>query len=247
MKKSNESNAACAATGKKKHDDPCIGKPYNRYNIYFILERERFLQSNSKYSSKTAVSDACSANFITGYENLDLPNLPKRYECIDLPRGWYMPGKRKAKKRDHKKTHGLASFQEIARVVADGWKSVDDETLEYCSIVAEMLKQRHKELKAHQHMMQFSSGDSTGGGNSKSFLSYDKTNRRPMHPSHNWAPGVSDQIVSTHHDADDACFAPITTKRHGNDDAKEADIQSPPSMGEVDMPDQDIMTMWHIN
>ena len=41
----------------------------------------------------------------------------------------------------------MASFQEIARVVADGWKAIDDVTLDYCTAMAEILKKRHNELK----------------------------------------------------------------------------------------------------
>jgi len=41
----------------------------------------------------------------------------------------------------------VASFQEIARVVADRWRIVDEETLEYCTNVAKIMKDRHNELK----------------------------------------------------------------------------------------------------
>ena len=50
-------------------------------------------------------------------------------------------------KRDHKKSHGVATFQEIAKFVADGWKTIDKETLKYCTEVARVLKRRHGELK----------------------------------------------------------------------------------------------------
>lgn len=133
------------ATTKKY--DPCKSRPYNRYNIYYILERERFLQSRPKY--KSAVDkDTCCVDIITGYEHLgDLPPVPLCYANVRLSPDWYMPGKRKVKKRNHTKSHGVASFQEIARVVADGWKAIDDVTLDYCTAMAEILKKRHNELK----------------------------------------------------------------------------------------------------
>ena len=58
-------------------------------------------------------------------------------------------GKRKLQKREHKKSHGVASFRELAKHVADGWKNVDKTTLEFCKAVANVLKCRHKVLKAY--------------------------------------------------------------------------------------------------
>jgi len=131
----------------KKHD-PCKTRPYNLYNIYYILERERFLQSNSNYKRKTFPPPS---NFITGYELLDIPGLPPRYNNLHLPYDWYMPGKRKAKKRDHRKSHGLVSFKDIACLVADGYRNIDKVTLEYVTTVAAILKRRQGELKAARH------------------------------------------------------------------------------------------------
>mmetsp|Transcript_35325 Transcript_35325/g.59978 ORF Transcript_35325/g.59978 Transcript_35325/m.59978 type:complete len:290 (+) Transcript_35325:1-870(+) len=154
--------------------DPCKNKPYNRYNIYYMLERERFLQSKPNYKANAnnpdTASDASSSNIITGYENLDLPDLPQRYAHLNLAFDWYMPGKRKAIKRDHKKSHGLASFQEIARLVADGYRVIDDETLKYVTTVAAILKQRHEELKKMKDMERLAEMES-----SLNFSSY--TNR----------------------------------------------------------------------
>lgn len=173
-----------------------------RYRFIFLTiridspERERFLQSfpgyNGEQSQDKSKSDPRHRDIITGYEELrDLPPLIPRYEKLNLPHDWYMPGKsavasrfprlfrlsdvkfkcerlksnrklntrsphvpdsidagkRKIGKRDHRKSHGVATFQEIAKFVADGWKSIDDETLAYCTEVARILKQRHRQLK----------------------------------------------------------------------------------------------------
>ena len=58
-------------------------------------------------------------------------------------------GKRKLQKREHKKSHGVASFRELAKHVADGWKNVDKTTLEFCKAVANVLTCRLKVLKAY--------------------------------------------------------------------------------------------------
>lgn len=134
-----------SSTYINKQHDPCETKPYNRYNVFYILERERFLQSNYNYKRKTVPPPS---NFITGYELLDMPDLPPRYENLDLPYDWHMPGKHKATKRYHTKSHGLASFKDIARHVADEYKNIDKVTLEYVTRVAAILKQRQGELKA---------------------------------------------------------------------------------------------------
>ena len=84
-----KTNSATSSSKKKKYD-PFESKPYNLYNIYYILERELFLQSNSEYQSKDA--SVIPSNFITGYEYIDLPDLPTRYASLDLPFDWYMPG-----------------------------------------------------------------------------------------------------------------------------------------------------------
>jgi hypothetical protein len=78
-----------SSTNINKKYDPYETKPYNCYNIFYILERERFLQSNSNNKRKTVPPPS---DFITGYELLDMPALPPRYENLDLPSDWYMPG-----------------------------------------------------------------------------------------------------------------------------------------------------------
>ena len=86
-------NSAAQATNKKQYD-PLKSKPYNRNNDnYRILERERFLKSQSGYNSKSAAAaaaEACSLDSVTSCEFLDPPDLPPRYASLDLPHD--MPG-----------------------------------------------------------------------------------------------------------------------------------------------------------
>ena len=77
-------------------------KPYNRYNLFFVLERERILQSHPEYNTSMSRIEKTHP-FMTGYENIELPpRLPDRYAFLDIPEGWYLPGRNK--KRVHKKT-----------------------------------------------------------------------------------------------------------------------------------------------
>ena len=62
-------------------------------------ERERFLQSfpgyNRGQSRNEGENDPRRGDILTGYEELqhDLPPMAPRYERLELPHDWYMPGK----------------------------------------------------------------------------------------------------------------------------------------------------------
>jgi len=67
-------------------------------------------------------------------------------------------------KRKHVKSHGLASFTDLARAVASHWKSVDKETKDYCMTVARILKERHTELSEAEAIERLSMIDSINKG-----------------------------------------------------------------------------------
>ena len=110
-------------------------RPYNRYNIYFILERERLILAKggtTKWSSPSSSKDAM-VPINEGYKNMELPHLPMRFVHLTVPDGWCVPCQQK--RRPHRKTHGVASFRELARSIASSWKTIDEETLEFCTAV----------------------------------------------------------------------------------------------------------------
>lgn len=115
-------------------------RPYNRYNIYFILERENLILSKGGLGKWSSPSDTSSTpkqqttELPNGYKNLDIPPLPPRFGHLKPPAGWYISGKT-SKKRVHRKTHGVASFRELAQSIAKSWKNVDSVTLAWCSAV----------------------------------------------------------------------------------------------------------------
>ena len=45
---------------------------------------------------------------LAGYDFLSLPDLPPRFQNLELPPGWFVPGKNS--KRKHTKTHGCELF-----------------------------------------------------------------------------------------------------------------------------------------
>mmetsp|Transcript_31605 Transcript_31605/g.53902 ORF Transcript_31605/g.53902 Transcript_31605/m.53902 type:complete len:268 (+) Transcript_31605:154-957(+) len=263
------SNAA-PGTNKSNHD-PCKNKPYNRYNIFYILERERFLQSNPSYKTSIAGSTAAasSPNIVTGYENLDLPDLPQRYAHLDLAFDWYMPGKRKATKRDHKKSHGLASFQEIARFVADGYRNIDDDTFKYITTVAALLKQRHEELKKTKEMECLVRMESSVNTSNLDHRDYSEIQFNPMMPCHDWAYHDWTSMSSSYRQDNRVQHYPKETCRDWACGPKISDLivhsppvvavgcspsksdginrsTSPTGASEVDMPDRAIMKMWYL-
>lgn len=107
-----------------------IDRPYNHYNLYFILERELLLQSKGVITDflKDAVAES-SGGFIRhaksdGYRDLDLPPMPPRFQAVILPSDWFVHGKKDKTKRRHRKTHGSTSFTELAKTIASNWKQV---------------------------------------------------------------------------------------------------------------------------
>lgn len=110
-------------------------RPYNRYNIYFILERERLVVSLGGETKWTKMRDDPGAKpdpVKPGYEDLNLPPLPGRFSHLFVPEGWCVSG---PKKRKHRKMHGVASFEDIAESISLSWKTIDEETSDWCSAV----------------------------------------------------------------------------------------------------------------
>lgn len=138
-----------------------LHKPYNSYNLYFTLERTLLVEARKGRPDTSSSIEICLPSFLkpspnaptvapTGYQSIDLPPLPPRYQHLKsiLPANWYVPGKNKLVKRKHSRTHGVVSFKEIAKHVATNWRLVDPITKEYVETVAILLKGRHAEIKS---------------------------------------------------------------------------------------------------
>jgi len=131
-----------------------LPKPYNSYNIFFILERALLLELRKSYAPGTASgqdSDSSSsphADTLGYYGPVDLPPLPPRYRHLAsiLPANWYDPGRNRLSKRKHSKTHGAVSFREMAKTVATNWKALDPVTKSYVESLAALLKRCHAEV-----------------------------------------------------------------------------------------------------
>lgn len=122
--------------------DPCAIRPYNRYNIFFILERELAVQVNSDCRP----SFEGLPDFVTGFEGLDIPDeLPPRYAQLELSSGWYLPARNTSRK--HNKSHGVMTFSELSRSIAKAYKEVDQDTFDYIDAVSKAMIKRSHEIK----------------------------------------------------------------------------------------------------
>lgn len=92
-----------------------VAKPYNNYNVFFILERELLIHARGSGSgspsppSPISSSDGGAIIDFMGYDNISLPELPPRYKHLEatLDANWYVAGKKKLTKRKHTKSlHG---------------------------------------------------------------------------------------------------------------------------------------------
>ncbi|KAL7540322.1 hypothetical protein ACHAXR_010041 [Thalassiosira sp. AJA248-18] len=126
-------------------------RPYNCYNLYFILERELFLQERGVYPSSNHDE---AAEFHVDYSGIELPSLPSRYSSLVLSDHWYV---HKKKKRAHVKTHGLVSFREMASMVASRWKQEDNEIILFLKSVADKVKQRFEQRKLSPYAVAYPS------------------------------------------------------------------------------------------
>ena len=94
-------------------------QPLNAYNIYFMLERHKLVDEMEGLCGTAAVQHHRQISYdLAGYDflTLPLPDLPPRYQNLQLPLGWFVPGKNS--KRKHRKTHGCEYFDINAAIFA---------------------------------------------------------------------------------------------------------------------------------
>eukprot|EP00956_Cyclotella_meneghiniana_P024646 scaffold49757_cov82-Cyclotella_meneghiniana.AAC.6 len=115
-------------------------KSINRYNIFYILERELLLKQigftpkkrSSEYE-KQMYGDLASS----------FPARPSRYESLELPDNWYL--KRSARSRDRKQS---VSQKGLSTTIASNWKSCDADVKSYVTTIAKIIKKRHDEIQS---------------------------------------------------------------------------------------------------
>ena len=80
--------------------------PLNYYNIFFALERQRLIQENGSCGTAAVHQHKDVSSFdLAGYDHITLPDPPPRYQNLNMPRGWFVPGK-KTKRRHVRSQNG---------------------------------------------------------------------------------------------------------------------------------------------
>ena len=139
---SSSSTSSAKSSSPSKHSS----RKFSRYNLFYRLERHLLLHQRGANNQVTSNSSSNSGNNNNEaknkfYQALGLPSLPTRYEGVPVPKFWFLSSKGNDKKRSHRKSHGVASFTEIAQIVAANWKCCDEETMEFVTGVSKKLKE----------------------------------------------------------------------------------------------------------
>lgn len=141
-------------THKKKPAD-MPRRPLSAYNLFFSEERERILKEIEKKEKKEEGKDVDG-----DAEEEENKKNQERPKALLRP---LIPSQKK--RRPHRKTHGKISFQQLARMVGERWKSLPEDDRKYYQGLAQEDMKRQKiameEYYAKQNGTKKSEGVST--------------------------------------------------------------------------------------
>ena len=95
-----------------------LAQPHHAYNVFFTLERLRLIDKKTPVdatSGKVEQQTPSQSYDLDGYESLVLPDIPPRYQHLQLPTGWFVPGKNSNRK--HTKSNERELDVNMIRVV----------------------------------------------------------------------------------------------------------------------------------
>lgn len=130
---------------KKTEEDvpPIPRRPLTTYNIFSILERHYILQNSPQPTATELLEEEAAVD-----QTLDPYHAtrPPRYASILLPPEWYVVGKNRKKRQQHK-NHGIIGFKKLSRMISKAWNEADASTKEYCKIISkdELAKYREEQ------------------------------------------------------------------------------------------------------
>jgi hypothetical protein len=92
---------------------------FTAHSIFSVLERHYILEQSEYAASKSAEVDE---EVVDQTVDPHYAGRPPRYKNVTLPANWYVVSKNKKKRGDHK-CHGLISFKQLSKMIADAWVS----------------------------------------------------------------------------------------------------------------------------
>jgi len=120
----------------------------SQYTIFQIVESKRIILSiGGSVKEERTVEGKLISGLIEKMADLHLPALPQRFAHLEgvLPRGWFVPGLKKS--HPHKKTHGAIPFAILAQKIQENYKTIDRETLLWCTNVALLVRNRLDKIR----------------------------------------------------------------------------------------------------
>ena len=128
-------------------------RPLTVYNLFSKLERNYIVQMNKKMSLATASGGSTTERPVSKAQvDPYLELRPERYRHLVLPHDWFKVGKNKIKRQFYK-NHGIISFRDLSKTVAEKWKTVDDETMDFCKMVyTGELEEYQKEMEMYAQL-----------------------------------------------------------------------------------------------
>eukprot|EP00804_Cyclotella_cryptica_P019796 CCRYP_009685-RB/>CCRYP_009685-RB protein AED:0.18 eAED:0.18 QI:132/-1/0/1/-1/0/1/0/293 len=140
-------------TKAKRSEYDSLDRPLNHYNLFYMLERELFLQKAGVDKAKDADKRTSNSGIVRFEHYADLassfPPRPSRYRELILPDDWFMHGK---KRRTHCRHHGVVSLTEMTSAIALNWKTIDPEVKDFVCTISSMIKHRRDKIRTKRDL-----------------------------------------------------------------------------------------------